>query len=159
MEEEDEKQKFNAILKGLDLAGINYQLNENLVRGLDYYTGLVFEFVSNDPNLEGKSTIMGGGRYGKLISNTGGPDSEGIGFAIGIERLIIAIESINPSFFRNESNFNALVASENKESDLNSLLLSQKLRNANYKICTYLVVGNIFFIYELFSSFIKMTTF
>lgn len=94
----DEKQYFEKIKTALNLMGIKYKINPNLVRGLDYYTGLVFEFISKSDNLKGQSTLIGGGKYDGLVKLTGGPDVPGVGFGLGIERIIIAIKDENNDF-------------------------------------------------------------
>lgn len=77
-------------LKGLlDKAGIKYEVDPFIVRGLDYYTGTVFEFVSD---IGAQSTVCGGGRYDTLVSSLGGPKLSGVGFGMGITRLIAAME-------------------------------------------------------------------
>ncbi len=95
---EEDKKYFEEIKHILDVLEVNYSINMNLVRGLDYYSGLVFEFVSESENLKGQSTIVGGGKYDGLVALTGGPNLPGVGFGLGIERLIIAIKDENPEF-------------------------------------------------------------
>lgn len=75
----------------LDLAGVSYKINPNIVRGLDYYTRTVFEFVSE--NIGAQGTVCGGGRYDGLIAQLGGNDVPGIGFAVGIERILMLLEN------------------------------------------------------------------
>lgn len=86
------KTYFEEIKKYLDNAEIKYEEDATLVRGLGYYTGLVFEFVNTNENQGAKSTIIGGGHYSNLVKHLGGPDIKGVGFAIGMERLMIALE-------------------------------------------------------------------
>ncbi len=76
---------FAAVLAGLDRAGIAYNVNAQLVRGLDYYTHTAFEFVTTQLGAQG--TVLAGGRYDGLIEQLGGPPTPGIGWAAGIERL------------------------------------------------------------------------
>ncbi|MEG1686942.1 MAG: histidine--tRNA ligase [Angelakisella sp.] len=78
---------FEGVKAMLTQSGIAYQLNPTIVRGLDYYTRTVFEFVYTAPDGT-KSVCGGGGRYGGLLKELGGPDYEGIGFAMGLERLL-----------------------------------------------------------------------
>ena len=78
--------------KLLTLAGVEYKINANIVRGLDYYTRTVFEFVSE--NIGAQGTVCGGGRYDGLIKQLGGQDVPGIGFAVGIERILMLLENI-----------------------------------------------------------------
>jgi len=77
---------------GLDLLGIDYEIDETLVRGLDYYTHTLFEFQSSALE-NAQSTILGGGRYDGLIEQLGGPPTPGIGFGSGIERVLIACDA------------------------------------------------------------------
>lgn len=95
---DEENEYFNKIKELLDLYKIKYKVNNNLVRGLDYYNGLVFEFISNSKALSAQSTIIGGGRYDSLVKQTGGPDVKGIGFGIGIERLLLILGTDNALF-------------------------------------------------------------
>jgi histidyl-tRNA synthetase len=85
--QDDAKERLEQTKQMLDNLGINYQINPRLVRGLDYYTGLVFEFVTNE--LGSQNTVLAGGRYDDLISKMGGPNLPAIGFAAGIERLML----------------------------------------------------------------------
>ena len=75
----------------LGILGIHYEIDKNIVRGLDYYTKTVFEFVSENVGTQG--TICGGGRYDGLIEQFGGPATPGIGFALGLERLLMEIDA------------------------------------------------------------------
>jgi histidyl-tRNA synthetase len=85
---------FNNVKQGLDNLGIKYTLSPSLVRGLDYYTHSVFEFVSED--LGAQSTILAGGRYNNLINSMGGPNIGACGFATGMERLALLSANTNP---------------------------------------------------------------
>lgn len=87
----DESRAFFAELRsGLDRLGIAYALNPRLVRGLDYYCHTAFEFVTTQLGAQG--TVMGGGRYDGLMTLMGGPETPGVGWAAGIERLAMLIE-------------------------------------------------------------------
>ncbi len=88
---EDCENHFTNVKKHLDAAGIEYTVNPHIVRGLDYYTRTVFEFVSGD--IGAQSTVCGGGRYDGLISQMGGQPTASLGFAMGIERLMMVLES------------------------------------------------------------------
>lgn len=81
-------ESLQARLKGM---GIDFVINPKIVRGLDYYTKTVFEFVSND--LGAQSTVCGGGRYDGLIEQLGGPKTPGLGFGMGLERLLLVLEA------------------------------------------------------------------
>jgi histidyl-tRNA synthetase len=80
---------FDAVRRGLDDLGIAYRISPKLVRGLDYYCHTAFEFVTTDLGAQG--TVMGGGRYDGLVALMGGPDTPGVGWAAGIERLAMLI--------------------------------------------------------------------
>jgi histidyl-tRNA synthetase len=81
---------FGAVRGGLAAVGIESALNPRLVRGLDYYTKTVYEFTS--PHLGAQNAIGGGGRYDDLVADLGGPPTGAVGFAIGLERVILAME-------------------------------------------------------------------
>ena len=76
----------------LDLLGVEYKVNPNIVRGLDYYTGTVFEFISKDIGAQG--TVCGGGRYNNLVEEVGGKSVPAVGFGMGLERLILTLEGL-----------------------------------------------------------------
>nr|MCR4856290.1 histidine--tRNA ligase [Erysipelotrichaceae bacterium] len=80
---------FEKVKHYLDVLGIPYEIDDRLVRGLDYYTDTVFEVVSTNEASGSQATIFGGGRYDDLVKEMGGPQISGIGFAIGVERLMI----------------------------------------------------------------------
>jgi histidyl-tRNA synthetase len=80
---------FDAVRSGLDLLGIGYRVSPRLVRGLDYYCHTAFEFVTTDLGAQG--TVLGGGRYDGLMGVMGGPETPGVGWAAGIERLALLI--------------------------------------------------------------------
>ncbi len=82
---------FEKVKKLLTLAGVEFEVDSAIVRGLDYYTRTVFEFVSN--NIGAQGTVCGGGRYDGLVKELGGNDVSGIGFAMGIERLLMLLEN------------------------------------------------------------------
>ncbi len=85
---EESSEYFRRVLACLDALGIPYEIDEHLVRGLDYYTHTVFEVVSTRPDSGAQATIFAGGRYDHFVEYYGGPEMSGIGFAIGLERLI-----------------------------------------------------------------------
>lgn len=90
---EDCAAHFEQLKKYLDGMEIPYQVDATIVRGLDYYTKTVFEIVSKNKGSEG--TVCGGGRYNGLIAEVGGPEMTGVGFAMGLERLLMVLESLN----------------------------------------------------------------
>jgi histidyl-tRNA synthetase len=82
---------FAEVRSLLDLAGVAYELDTTLVRGLDYYTRTLFEFTSDA--LGAQSGVAGGGRYDGLVEQLGGPPTPGIGWAAGIERILLASDA------------------------------------------------------------------
>src|SRR3954452_6992724 len=86
---EASREFFGRVRDGLDALGISYRLNPRLVRGLDYYTHTVFEFVTTDLGAQG--TVLAGGRYDGLVEVMGGPSMPGVGWAAGIERIAVLI--------------------------------------------------------------------
>lgn len=85
------RQHFAEVRRMLEATGISYTINERMVRGLDYYTRTTFEFTHG--GLGAQSAVLGGGRYDGLSESLGGPKAPGIGFAIGEDRLILALQS------------------------------------------------------------------
>ena len=101
---DDTKNNFESILKMLDQLGIDYVIDDDLVRGLDYYTGVIFEFMVEDKSLwESATTILGGGRYDHLVEEFNGPATPAVGFGIGEERLMLVLEKQNPALFESNS--------------------------------------------------------
>ncbi len=88
---DDCKAHFERLKKLLTVAGLEYTVNPLIVRGLDYYTKTVFEFVTDALGSQG--TVCGGGRYDNLVSQLGGPEMPGIGFGMGIERVLMLMEA------------------------------------------------------------------
>lgn len=88
---DDCREHFECVKKCLDAVGIEYTVNPTIVRGLDYYTRTVFEFVSSSIGAQG--TVCGGGRYDGLIEELGGQHTPSLGYAIGIERLLLLLEA------------------------------------------------------------------
>ena len=85
------KEHFEKVQKYLDAQNIEYKINPQIVRGLDYYTKTVFEFVSNSIGAQG--TVCGGGRYDGLVEELGGQHTASLGFAMGLERLMLLMEA------------------------------------------------------------------
>ncbi|MBV9263458.1 MAG: histidine--tRNA ligase [Candidatus Eremiobacteraeota bacterium] len=88
------REHFEAVKTYLQLAGVPFTVNPRIVRGLDYYGRTVFEITSNV--LGAQSSICGGGRYDGLVKALGGPDVPAVGFALGLERFMMALEALSP---------------------------------------------------------------
>jgi len=119
---EESSNHINKVFKYLDAMNVKYIVNKNLVRGLDYYTHTVFEVNANLESLGAQNTICGGGRYNNLVKSLGGPDIPGVGFAFGLDRLMLALESINfkgdPAYIHL---FLMILGEEQKEDGINLL--------------------------------------
>lgn len=90
------RQHFDKVQEYLKTMNIEFSINSKIVRGLDYYTKTVFEFVSNSIGAQG--TVCGGGRYDGLVDELGGPKTPSLGFAMGLERLMLVMEAQNAPF-------------------------------------------------------------
>ena len=94
--DEDSREHFSGLCALLDDAGIKYRINQRLVRGLDYYNRTVFEWVTS--SLGSQGTVCGGGRYDGLVEQLGGRATPAVGFAMGMERLVLLVQAVNPEF-------------------------------------------------------------
>ncbi len=98
---DESRRRFETVLNYLDTWGISYTVNNRLVRGLDYYTHTVFEFKTR--GFGAQDTVLAGGRYDGLVEELGGPPTPAVGFALGVERVIIALNLTarppRPSYF------------------------------------------------------------
>ena len=94
--DEESREHFSGLCALLDDAGIKYCINQRLVRGLDYYNRTVFEWVTS--SLGSQGTVCGGGRYDGLVEQLGGRATPAVGFAMGLERLVLLVQAVNPEF-------------------------------------------------------------
>ncbi|MBN7827982.1 ATP phosphoribosyltransferase regulatory subunit, partial [Bowmanella dokdonensis] len=90
--DEESKQHFDLLCERLTQAGIQFRVNSRLVRGLDYYNRTVFEWVTDALGAQG--TVCAGGRYDGLVEQLGGKTTPAVGFAMGLERLVLLLESL-----------------------------------------------------------------
>ena len=121
----ESKSRFNILLEKLDNTGIDYILDNSIVRGLDYYNDSVFEW--RDTSLGSQNAVCAGGRYDSLVKNTGGNDVPAIGFAMGIERIVELIKNIDISF--DEEQFIIPIMSTLAETESYGLELATSLRH------------------------------
>jgi len=91
---DDDRAHFDGVKRALDALGIAYVVDTKLVRGLDYYTRTLFEIKATQADLGAQSTLSGGGRYDDMVEGFGGPKVPAIGFAMGIERLLVAMGDV-----------------------------------------------------------------
>lgn len=129
--DEESKKHFESVIKLLDTAKLDYKIEPNLVRGLDYYCHTVFEFKSN--SLGAQDAFGGGGRYDKLIEQMGGKPTPAVGFAMGIERLILILDSIEDKVDLSDKTDIYVVCNDEKLFGV-SLQITEKLREKNYKV-------------------------
>ncbi|HBZ17410.1 histidine--tRNA ligase [Pantoea sp. NPDC088449] len=94
--DQDSREHFSGLCALLDDAGIKYRVNQRLVRGLDYYNRTVFEWVTS--SLGSQGTVCAGGRYDGLVEQLGGRATPAVGFAMGLERLVLLVQAVNPEF-------------------------------------------------------------
>lgn len=125
----DSKRHFEQVQQLLSNLGISYQLNPRLVRGLDYYTHTAFEIISDD--LGAQATVCGGGRYDGLVEELGGASTPAVGWAIGLERLIILMQQIQ-ELPRQVLDF--YLVSRGEVAEAQALILAQKLRQAGFSV-------------------------
>lgn len=95
---EESSAYFEKVKNFLEIAGIAYEYDPNLVRGLDYYNHTAFEIMSTSKGFGAITTLCGGGRYNGLAEEIGGPPAPGIGFALSIERLLLALDAEEKTF-------------------------------------------------------------
>ena len=129
----DCKEHFEQVKKHLESAGLKYTVNPQIVRGLDYYTRTVFEFVSGD--IGAQSTVCGGGRYDGLISQMGGNPTPALGFGMGIERLMLLLENSNASL-PNDTTCDLYIAPLGENAGYKATEISNKLRFDGFEIQT-----------------------
>lgn len=121
---EDSQRHFDQVQQLLTDLGIAYQLTPTLVRGLDYYTHTAFEIQSSD--LGAQATVCGGGRYDGLVEELGGPVTPAVGWAMGLERLIILLQQIHSAPVQIPDIY---IVSKGEKAEPQALILAQQLRN------------------------------
>ena len=130
---EESKAYFAKVCEGLEALGIPYEIDDRLVRGLDYYTHTVFEVVSVNQEMGSQSTVFAGGRYDGLVSYFGGPEGmSGIGWAMGLERLILACEA-EGIVLSEEEGLDAYVLCLDESASVAALQITTMLRAAGYR--------------------------
>lgn len=120
---------FEQTQQRLSDLGIAYQLNPRLVRGLDYYTHMAFEIISD--NLGAQATVCGGGRYDGLVAELGGPNTPAVGWAMGLERLILLLQQMEtPPTLK----LDFYVVSRGETAEAQALIVAQNLRHAGFAV-------------------------
>jgi len=123
---EETKAHFDGLCKMLDSAGVKYQINDRLVRGLDYYNYTVFEWVTESLGAQG--TVCGGGRYDGLVEQLGGKATPAVGFALGIERLVLLLETLELTADIAGA-VDVYIAALGEGADVHGMLLAEQLRD------------------------------
>ena len=138
--DDESKQHFSILLKTLESHSIDYKLNPNLVRGLDYYTKTVFEWTSDQ--LGSQATVCGGGRYDGLVEQLGGKDICGIGCAIGMERLTELVELSVEKAENSQPKIYIVAVGEGAE--IHASIMAETIRdeNQNYTVEVNMDGGN-----------------
>lgn len=121
----ESKAHFESLCKGLDAAGVDYVVNPRLVRGLDYYVLTVFEWVTDQLGSQG--TVCAGGRYDGLVEQMGGKPTPGVGFAMGVERLVALLETLEEPVPLTQLDVYLVLVGEGVQQP--GLLLAEQLRD------------------------------
>jgi histidyl-tRNA synthetase len=127
---ERSQQHFAAVRRHLADLGVACSLDPRLVRGLDYYTGTIFEIKAKAGDLGAQNTVAGGGRYDKLVSSLGGPEIPALGFGVGIERVLLAMAATAESF---DPGLTLFIAALGEQARAFALPLAHRLRLAGIR--------------------------
>ncbi|MFJ5383989.1 histidine--tRNA ligase [Pectobacterium sp. CHL-2024] len=125
--DDESRAHFEALGELLTQSGIPYTVNPRLVRGLDYYNRTVFEWVTTSLGAQG--TVCAGGRYDGMVEQLGGHATPAVGFAMGLERLVLLVQSVNPDF-KAQSSVDVYLISSGAGTQLAAMQLAEKLRDA-----------------------------
>lgn len=124
----ESREHFAGVRARLDAAGIPYVINQRLVRGLDYYSKTVFEWVTDQLGAQG--TVCAGGRYDGLVEQMGGRPTAGVGFAMGVERLLLLLETLNKVPAELQQQVDVYFCAFGEQAELAALKLSEQVRDA-----------------------------
>ncbi|MBH9520517.1 histidine--tRNA ligase [Pseudomonas aeruginosa] len=130
---------FEGLKARLDAVGLRYEINQKLVRGLDYYCRTAFEWVTDKLGAQG--TVCGGGRYDGLVSQFGGKPTPGVGFAMGVERLVLLLETLGVIPAELNRPADLYVCAFGEPAELAALTLAEQLRSAIPGICLLVNAG------------------
>lgn len=139
--DDESRQHFAALGELLTQAGIAYTVNPRLVRGLDYYNRTVFEWVTRSLGAQG--TVCAGGRYDGMVEQLGGHATPAVGFAMGLERLVLMVQAVNPDFIAGPV-VDVYLISSGAGTQSAAMLLAERLRDAlpDLKLMTNYGGGN-----------------
>ena len=130
---DESKTYFEQVKKHLDQMGIDYVVDKNLVRGLDYYNHTAFEIMSDAEGFGAITTLSGGGRYNGLVEDLGGPETPGIGFALSVERLLMALEAEGVNLPIDQA-LDCYFVSLGEEANQEAVRLTYELRKAGIQV-------------------------
>ncbi|SCB80886.1 histidyl-tRNA synthetase [Kosakonia oryzendophytica] len=125
--DDESREHFAGLCAFLDAAGIAYTVNQRLVRGLDYYNRTVFEWVTTSLGAQG--TVCAGGRYDGLVEQLGGRATPAVGFAMGLERLVLLVQAVNPEF-KAESVVDIYLVASGANTQSAAMQLGEQVRDA-----------------------------
>lgn len=125
------KEYFEGVTKTLEYLDISYEIDHRMVRGLDYYNHTIFEIMSDAPGMGAQTTICGGGRYDGLVEELGGPETPGIGFAMGIERILLTLEQ-EDVLLPDSSSLDAYVVGLGEATNMETLKVVQAIRGFGF---------------------------
>ncbi|WP_208950498.1 histidine--tRNA ligase [Rahnella sp. ChDrAdgB13] len=139
--DDESREHFAGLCELLEQSGIPYTVNQRLVRGLDYYNRTVFEWVTSSLGAQG--TVCAGGRYDGLVEQLGGRATPAVGFAMGLERLVLLVQAVNPDF-KASATVDAYVISSGAGTQSAAMQLAETLRDAlpELKVMTNYGGGN-----------------
>ena len=129
---EESAQHFEAVKTLLDALNIEYVIDSNMVRGLDYYNHTIFEIMSEAEGFGSQTTICAGGRYNGLVEELGGPETPSFGFALGIERVLIALNAMQQE--EEEQGIDAYIVGIGEEVNAETLRLVLALRHQGFSV-------------------------
>lgn len=132
---DEDRKEYQTLLNALDLMKVDYVVDDGLVRGLDYYTGLVWELYDKENMSVG--AIGGGGKYANLMAQIGGPDFEGIGFSLGVERLLLSLDEKRRQEFLKKDGLDLFIIDNRR--DGKALEIADKVRalDKSVNICSF----------------------
>ena len=130
---EESKERFNKVLSYLDALDIEYVVDPNTVRGLDYYDHTVFEIVCDVKELGTANVVAAGGRYNNLVSQLGGPETPAVGFACGIGRIVFALDKMGIDIV-SEKTMDAFIMYVSDSEKEHAIYLAQELRLNGFKV-------------------------
>ena len=129
----ESKNYLDSVLNYLNVFGVKYELTDKLVRGLDYYSEVVFEIKSNIKDFGAQNILGGGGRYDQLVSDLGGPETSAVGIAFGMERLLLALEA-EELIPEDSKSLDAFIITFNKDGDEYAAKVLNLLRDASFLV-------------------------